>query len=515
MSINRKKEMPPRITAQAHIQQFLSNIFVLYPIFDEASLFSVIDAVYQSRIREATPYDFWSVRMVLAIACASRSGERGDTEYLDAVGYVNAALQDAEFVLRPGSVAAVQSMLLLVLYSMLDPYHFDTWTILGATSRALVDLGLHQDVPKGTTMSRAKHWTRKRAFWCLYALDRSTSLAHARAFSFSDQSHSVGKVRLVEGEDLVALNLGRRQNQEQASHPDLTPAPVLFMQPIMPAIALFALRKIQSRFYTDLFQSGQSAWPEPYPYIWAALKSLHRWWRDLPSSINHVSKDFLELEMLYSRVCILRPSPRVPHICALAQALIFEYATSYAAKMFRLLYSARKGEPVRAAPLSYQDVMKAHMIGSQLLDVLQHCEDAVLCGGVLESPPVPPNSASPPPLTPTPLTAQEMYYPGREVAGPPNAGRAISCISMFDDILGWLGVRWDEMDWQKQFQRDAKPVLERLQLWTTGPFLNPISPPSTEPDPLSNISTISQTQPTQDLSFTTTQGRNDHGYSWL
>ncbi|KAL9092329.1 MAG: hypothetical protein Q9165_004503 [Trypethelium subeluteriae] len=518
---NPKKELPPRYRAQFLIQHFLTNVFVLHPVFEETSFYTAVDAVYHPQPSNTSPFDYWGVYMVLAIASASRSAERGDAEYQDAVGYVTAALEYAEYVIRPGSIASVQSMLLLVLYSMLDPHHYDSWTIVGAVSRVLVDLGLHQQVPKGAPkISKPKHTTRKRIFWCLYALDRSTSLAQARAFSFSDDSYNIGPVRAVTAEKLVEMNMGRRQSQDQNCHMDQRDALVLFMQPITPAIALFELRKIQSKYYTELFQSGQTPWPEPHTQIWTALKALRRWWNDLPSSLHHVCKDYLELEMLYTSVYLLGPSPRVPQTSTLAQTLIFEYATGYAHKMFRLLYAARNGDPPRAAPLSFHDAMKAYMTGRQLLDILRLHEENILFGDVAEaalSPPSsttfpaalsPPSSTTLPPLTPTPLSAQEPYFTGVEGGGPPNAGRAISCISMFDDILGWLGMRWGSVNWQTQFQQDAKPVLDRLHSWTAGPFQNPMTaPPSVSDVHTASLYPVPYAPPPPQPSFSASQGQ--------
>ena len=470
--INAKKELPPRFTAQILVQHFLTNIFVLYPLFEETSLYAAIDAVYDHQPWKAAPNDCWVVRMVLAIASASRSRKHGDAEYQDAVGYVSAALDDAEYVLRPGSVASIQSMLLFVLYSILDPYHFDSWTILGAASRLAVDLGLHHHTRKGSGMSKAKLATRKRVFWCLYSLDRSISIAHDRAFSFSDESYTIANVKPIEAEKLVALNMERRQKQDQSGPMEMQPGLVLFMQPIMPAIALFEFRKLQSKFYTDLFQTGRTAWDDPYPYVTAALQSLRRWWDGLSTSTPQVCKDFLELEMLYSTAYILGPSSRMPYPGSYTQLFAFDYAVSYGVKMFRLLSPATV-DPARPLVLSSLDMMKTYKIAKQLLDLLRSNEETVLFAAKPLGNSEPPRNAIPPMIQ---LTAQEAYLTGREAAGPLNAGRAISCIRMFDDILGWLGERWGSMDWQEQFRSDAEPVLDRLYSWFGGPPRTPITP---------------------------------------
>lgn len=171
LPIGMTKALPPKFAATPLIQHYLNNIFTLLPIFEEASLYSSVDAIYQQGDM-ATPWDRWSVRMVLAIACLSQSEQRGDTLYSDAIGHVNAALENAEDVLHPGYVSSIQALVLWTIYATMDPHHFDSWTLIGAASRAMVDLGIHQDPSRNVSISRAKLEIRRRVYWCVYSLDR-------------------------------------------------------------------------------------------------------------------------------------------------------------------------------------------------------------------------------------------------------------------------------------------------------------------------------------------------------
>lgn len=116
--------------------------------------------------------EYWTVRLVLAISSAMQSQQRGDVKYFDALGHVNAALEVCDQVLHPGSIYSIQAMLLLVQYSMLDPSHFDSWTLVGAASRAMIDLGLHQDPSRSANVKREKLELRRRVYQCVYTLDR-------------------------------------------------------------------------------------------------------------------------------------------------------------------------------------------------------------------------------------------------------------------------------------------------------------------------------------------------------
>jgi hypothetical protein len=69
------KALPARHSANPLIQHYLNNIFTVLPVFEEATLYSSVDAIYQQG-DQATSWDRWTVRMVLAIASLSQSEQR-------------------------------------------------------------------------------------------------------------------------------------------------------------------------------------------------------------------------------------------------------------------------------------------------------------------------------------------------------------------------------------------------------------------------------------------------------
>jgi hypothetical protein len=166
------KVLPPKYAANSQFQHYMNNVHMFSPVLDESTFYASVDAVYNTDTSVATPFDHFIVRMVLAIASISLSDERGDAPYSDGVGHINAALEHAETVLRPGSIASIQAMVLLAIYSLLDPHHFDAWNLIGAASRAMVDLGLHQEPPKNAPIPKAKLELRRRVFYSIYTLDR-------------------------------------------------------------------------------------------------------------------------------------------------------------------------------------------------------------------------------------------------------------------------------------------------------------------------------------------------------
>nr|OQO19552.1 hypothetical protein B0A51_13112 [Rachicladosporium sp. CCFEE 5018] len=434
------KALPPKHVATQLAQHYLNNVFQLIPVFDEASFYASVDSVYHRDLDKAQPVDHWMVRMVLAVASASLSERSGDQNFLEGIGHVCAALDFAEQVLHPGAISSVQALVLLVEYAMLDPHHFDSWSLIGAASRAMVDLGLHQDPPKGASMTKGKLELRRRVFWCVYALDRSTSLVQTRAFSFSDDSAKV-KVPFV------------KQAASQPSSPEPQDVPAMtWLQSHQLALDLIGLRQIQSKWYTDLFQSGRKPWDEPYPYIWAVCNDMRKWMDGVSNSASPNMRAFFELDLLYSYVYVLSPSPRVPTITPFAQTLIFEYCIRYADLMQRLI-----SDPSYTAPLSFYDAMRVYMTGRQFLDVLQQNLETLINGIVPARPEVRPSSA-PPPAIP-----QVMLPPGDTVQRF-NTSRSINCIKQIIDCLARFGIRWGYMSWHQRYQQETSTMLEDLTI---------------------------------------------------
>ncbi len=415
------KALPPRQTATMLIQHYMDNIFVLLPVLDEAMFYASVDNVYLKGFRQADALDHWMVRMVLAVATSSRSQQRGDPQYMDGIGHVCAALDHAEAVLHPGNISGVQALFLLTQYAMLDPHHFDSWGLIGAASRAMTDLGLHQDPPKGTPMPRGKLELRRRVFHCIYTLDRSTSLVQTRAFSFSDNSAK------------VKIPFHKQPNSAPTSPAANGSQPHRWLHSYEHALDLINLRKFQSVWYAELFQSGRTPWEESYPFLWDTCDEMRKWFEELsPTMPAHLHR-FFELDLFYSYVYVLSPSPRVPTIHPFAQRLIFEYCMRYAEMMTDLI-----SDPAYTAPLTFYDAMRVYMTGRQFLDVLLHNTDMLLSGTIPPHPEVKPTTAPPPPV-PVP-----RLPPGQTVQHF-NIIRSINCITQITTCLERLGVRFGYM----------------------------------------------------------------------
>ncbi|KAI9722253.1 MAG: hypothetical protein M1812_001725 [Candelaria pacifica] len=418
-------QLPPRHLATQLIQHYLDNVFILLPFFSETVFFASIDALYHDAGRHASDMDHWTVRMALAIAALSLSQTHGDARYLEGVSYAATCLNFAEKVLHPGSIAGIQATLFLIQYAMLDPHHFDCWYLVGVASRAMVDLGLHEDPPPQSQTNKAVLDIRRRVYYCVYSLDRSLSMVQGRAFSFSDDSTNV---------TLPACS-------SNTSAPGLSWNDQLWLQPLSPAVHLFRVRLMQSAWYQELFQSDRVAWAEPVSYMFSLIQELKDWREAIPHSTPASIKDLFELEVLYSHIHASAPNGKVHMVCEESRYLQFLSCLEYAEKIATV---TNESSP---AFYTFYDALRASFVGAQFLETLWTNQDLILSGEV------------PKPLA-TAAVIVPLPSPGERNG---NAPRAIKCIEQLTDVLELFGHRWGYMTLRDRFRDDSSAMLNNLR----------------------------------------------------
>jgi Fungal specific transcription factor domain len=433
--------LPSRPAAMALVQYYLDNVFSLLPAFPETALFNALDAIYQTHGRAVTDSEHWLLYMVLGIGALGQSRSCNDAYYKDGVSWVARALKYADVVLVPGSVTQIQALILLVEYSMLDPAHFDSWQLIGFACRALVDLGFHQDPPKELQPDKKTLDLRRKIFYCVYSLDRyslidsahfhtnpirSISMVHARSFSFTDDSTSVAfpSTPAIGGPTALV-------NSKSGPHS------------LDAAMLLFQLRRVQSNWYQELFQSSRDPLKQSSTYIWEMCQEMRSWSESFPKSLPPAIKGLFELELLYSYVYCLAPSCRVLAVSELGKTLIFEYSLAYMSKIFPVCK-----DPINTAFYTFHDALRVYFIGSQLLAVLSVDLDQLLQATAPYTVAI--AGAPLPPAIPN---------PGRT----DNIDRSITCIEQIIDTLKTYGERWDDSKaLQASFESQAAGILSEL-----------------------------------------------------
>lgn len=247
-------------------------------------------------------------------------------------------------------------------------------------------------------------------------------MVHARSFSFTDDSTSVAFPSMLSAPPPTGV-------EKSATGPHSLDA----------ANLLFQLRRAQSNWYQELFQSSRDPLQQSSTYIWEMCHEMRVWSESFPKSLSPATRELFELELLYSYVYCLAPSCRVPAVSELGKTLIFEYSISYMQKIFSI-----SKDPVNTAFYTYHDALRVYFIGSQFLAVLSVSFDQLLNAIV----PYTVSIAGGPPTPPIP-------NPGRT----DNVDRSIKCIEQIIETLKTYGERWyDSKALQASFEAQAQDI---------------------------------------------------------
>ncbi|KHN99975.1 uncharacterized protein MAM_01899 [Metarhizium album ARSEF 1941] len=436
LPVSTQSVLPSRQTANAIVEYFMAHIYSLFPCFSETALLTILDDVYRQDERVIRDSDYWLLYLVLAIGSTSQSREIHDEYYVRGVDFVCSAMSYAHRALRPGYVTQIQSLLLLTIYSMMDPAHFDTWHLIGFTSRAVVDLGLHQDPPTSSVSDRSALDMRRKIFYCTYALDRAISMAHARSFSFADES----------------INVAFPQISNPGDKP-VASKPISGPQSANPALLLFQLRRAQSYWYQALYQSAPTPLPDPIGFLWQMCLDMREWQESLPKTLPPGIRQMFEQELRYSYVYCIAPSDRAPQITDYIRVLIFEYSLEYLNNMYDITYSG-----LNSAFYTYHDALKVYFMANQLLAVLRDAQDLLIFGAHVPPPPAPPGSAPAPPIP------HRHMRPDVPVDSNLNLGRTIWCLERIPKTLQLYGTKWEDALMLKQsFEQLSNGTVDRLR----------------------------------------------------
>ncbi|KAL9601538.1 MAG: hypothetical protein Q9179_002834 [Wetmoreana sp. 5 TL-2023] len=389
--------LPSRPTVTSLLQYYIDHDLALYPFMSEAKIFGSVEALYEGY---ASPFDEWTVYMILATALASLSTSPEDGSYAEAVHYAGAVQKHAKMVLLPGSLQAIQMMLLLVQYSMQDPHHLDSWYLVGAAARMMVDLGLHQDPPTSVKMKDAQLDLRRRIFHSVYSFDRATTLVHQRSFSFTDDSTNVVLPKLS---NAVFSNLAKSRNL---------------------SLEMIGLRQAASAPYQLLFRSGPDILQKPWPVICAAHQAFSEWESQLhQAKVQGPFKLSFRSEMLYTKILLLSPTRLKQQIEDYGQLRIFDHAVAYSRTL-----SALVNDRAKATICTSYDILRTIFVVQRLLEVCE--QHAGICfGDCIPHPPHVSESKHSLPL----LTART----GRE-----RRSLAIEALQLLDGIVRILGKKY-------------------------------------------------------------------------
>lgn len=182
-SLPQQKEVAVKLSVQ-----YFGSIHLLYPFLHEQTHMQMIDEVYRSQ-EDADPISSFQTYMVLAIASLNLS--RQCKQFLPVEGYYASAMKHFDYICYHGSMAALQCLLLLMVYALYNPScKVNIWNLNYQCLASVIDLGLQRDLRASSNypMSVFKQEMRTRVFWVVYTLDRTLCTMMGRPIGVRDEA---------------------------------------------------------------------------------------------------------------------------------------------------------------------------------------------------------------------------------------------------------------------------------------------------------------------------------------
>ena len=256
------------------------------------------------------------------------------------------------------------------------------------------------------------------------------SIAHFRAFSFSDDSVNV-ELPADSSNSLPTLNAPLVFGGN--SHGGITAL----------ASQLLRLRRLQSAWYQTIFQSNREALLEPWQNKTASLYEMRRWIEDRPVTTPIEAKNMFLSEILSSSILLLRPPGTHTTLCSYGKALLFDYAVEYSEVTLR---SCKISQTYNYS--TNIDILRTLFVGQAFLDILRGSPTFAF----EITPPQPPL------LSANMMAPPELHR--RSFAE--HVEEVINTITRLDHILNTLGCRFSFPPTIDNYKDDSDTILQVL-----------------------------------------------------
>jgi hypothetical protein len=182
--------MPDEVGANKLLQNYLDRVITQYPIYHRNDVTTAFNSIYHKKASTPDEDSFRNRYIVCIIMAISLStSARNNVQKANDLAYqlVRHAMQWIPEV-ATNDIPGLQAILLLTQYIFLNPKMADLWLLTGLISQAVIDLGLHQELPNDIKVSAYQRDMRRRIFWCAWEMEvgvcciflRPTSLAIRR-----------------------------------------------------------------------------------------------------------------------------------------------------------------------------------------------------------------------------------------------------------------------------------------------------------------------------------------------
>lgn len=181
--------LPSREQATQLARIYFDSVHPQYPILHEPSFLRALDSLYGStpRTTEDEAVGTFQVNMVLAIASSIVSSRI--RSYVPGESYCLAALQHFDRLNALNSFSGLQSVLLLLIFTMHSPLmRLNVWYLNYHCIAAVLDLGLQRNITTASGISLLDQEMRTRVFWTIFTIDRTIATMMGRPIGIRDEA---------------------------------------------------------------------------------------------------------------------------------------------------------------------------------------------------------------------------------------------------------------------------------------------------------------------------------------
>ncbi|KAF5021292.1 hypothetical protein F66182_6690 [Fusarium sp. NRRL 66182] len=295
--------LPPRDLATQLCDAYFDAVNAQYPILHRQTFNNMLDRAYEQDDQD--PVVSFQVFMVLAIGSAVLCGRI--RARIPAESYCLSALQYLDELNLENSLQGVQSLLLLLIFTIHSPFvRLNVWYLNYHCLAALLDLGLQRNIGTRSGISLLEQEMRTRIFWVIYSFDRVIATMMGRPIGMRDEA--------------CELRMPIGLSDEQLTHADQQATQV--SDEMVYAMHLFRAAKLNSEIKymanSIVRDSPRYAYPQVVDiHIWqrAMLQQIDEWASQIPG-LDNPSDFYLratcQLRYHGLRMLLLRPSPAIP-----------------------------------------------------------------------------------------------------------------------------------------------------------------------------------------------------------
>ncbi|ORY10478.1 GAL4-like transcription factor-like protein [Clohesyomyces aquaticus] len=297
-------------TAVQLFHNFLDRVITQYPIYHRNDVISAFNSIYHpsAQPHADSPRNRYIISIIMAISLSTAARTKQRRANSIAFSLVRHAMQYVP-VVATNDLAGLQAMLLLTQYTFLNPSMANLWLLTGLISQAVVDLGLHQELPSDVHVTPYLRDMRRRLFWCAWEMEVAVGAGFLRPITLPTRSYGVAFP--TEVDDTAITEAGIDFNGRVSK----------FM-----SRRIWLFRQIEAEIISVLHQQ------EPLP---KECDSLEQWMQKIETSILEWHREVYRAsaansdpsytprwkEMLlyadiahpYILVTLFRPSPRIPN----------------------------------------------------------------------------------------------------------------------------------------------------------------------------------------------------------